>query len=353
MKTESRSPVLRLLAGELVEVRSRDEILATLDANGRLENLPFMPEMLRYCGRRMRVYKRAHKTCDNIKAWSMRRVKDAVHLEDIRCDGADHGGCQAGCMIFWKEAWLKRVSDADGSSGAVARLNRQASGRADTLVQITTTASTWTNGEPVYSCQATELRAFTSDLPWWNLRQYIDDVRSGNLAAGVGADYRSHHLLETALGVVLLLRSMLIMAFNRMQRRRHSSRYPFIDGALDKTPRCELNLQPGELVQVRSREEIVATLDTTNRNRGLQFEGEMLRYCGNIYRVLRRVDRIIDEKTGRMLNMKSPCIILSGVICQGDNHVYCPRAIYSYWRENWLVRVNHAVVSQPAAQETE
>ena len=38
-------------------------------------------------------------------AWRM-----AVHLDETRCDGQGHGGCQAGCLLFWKEAWLKRVA---------------------------------------------------------------------------------------------------------------------------------------------------------------------------------------------------------------------------------------------------
>ena len=39
-------------------------------------------------------------------------MKNSVHLEGVRCDGEGHRGCQAGCLIFWKEAWLKRV-DSD------------------------------------------------------------------------------------------------------------------------------------------------------------------------------------------------------------------------------------------------
>ena len=47
----------RLCAGDWVEVRSRDEILATLDKDGRLDGMPFMPEMFAFCGKRFRVYK--------------------------------------------------------------------------------------------------------------------------------------------------------------------------------------------------------------------------------------------------------------------------------------------------------
>jgi len=103
---------LKLEAGELVEVRSVEEIIATLDENGRLNAMPFMPEMLQYCGRQFRVFKVAHKTCDNIQPWNMRTVKDAVHLTGVRCDGQAHGGCDAGCLIFWHEAWLRRVATA-------------------------------------------------------------------------------------------------------------------------------------------------------------------------------------------------------------------------------------------------
>src|SRR2546425_209689 len=100
---------LNLHAGELVEVRSEDEILATLDDSGRLNAMPFMPEMLKYCGKRFRVYKIAHKTCDNIQPWNVRQVKNAVHLTGVRCDGRAHGDCDAGCLIFWNAAWLKRA----------------------------------------------------------------------------------------------------------------------------------------------------------------------------------------------------------------------------------------------------
>ena len=53
-----------LSVGDWVEVRSKEEILATLDKNGRLEEMPFMPQMFQYCGQRFQVHKRAHKTCD-------------------------------------------------------------------------------------------------------------------------------------------------------------------------------------------------------------------------------------------------------------------------------------------------
>ncbi len=327
---------LNLRAGDWVEVRSRDEILATLDERGRLQNLPFMPEMLPYCGQRFRVFKRADKTCDPAhQPWSIRRMKDAVHLEGLRCDGAEHGGCQAGCLIFWHERWLRRCEN-----GLVAAESLRPSGtsRGEKLLPIESIGAAGADGEIVYSCQATELRNFTSYMAAWDPRQYVRDLRSGNLSPGLGGSSRANRALELWLGVNRLVQALVISMFNRMPRRVKGTAYPFVAGELESTPIETLDLQAGELVEVRSREEIMGTLDRSNRNRGMLFDAEMLPYCGGIYRVLRRVYRIIDEKTGRMIEMKNPCIVLEGVVCRSDFHRLCPRAIYPYWRENWLKR---------------
>jgi len=332
---------LNLKAGEWVEVRGREEILATLDSQGRLENLPFMPEMLQYCGQKLRVFKRADKTCQYLQGWSIRRVKDVVHLEGVRCDGTGHGGCEAGCLIFWKERWLKRVA---GIAVPVKDLSETdpSLGRTDGFctVESILSASQARNseGERVYTCQATDVNKFTSHMRSLDPRQYIRDLRSGNLATGLSDDSRSGRALELVLGLIRILQAVTISLFNRLQARRHGVVYPFIVGSLEKTPLEVLNLQAGELVQVKYKDEILATLDKQNCNRGLLFDSEMLAYCGGIYKVSRRVKKIIDEKTGKLIEMKYPCIVLEGVVCRSDYHRLCPRAIYSYWRESWLVR---------------
>jgi hypothetical protein len=344
---------LDLKAGEWVEVRSREEILATLDADGRLENLPFMPEMLQYSGQRLRVFKRADKTCEYTQAWSIRRMKDSVHLEGVRCDGAEHDGCQAGCLIFWKEAWLKRAVDSDDFVAAASLrggTTAPAIGGLCTLESLrASTRAQNPEGRIVYTCQATDVPKFTSYMSFWDPRQYIRDLRSGNLDSGLGGSLKAHRALELILAVTRMLQASIIGFFNQVQDRRGGTRYPFIEGSADKTPAERLDLQPGELVEVRSKEEIMATLDKSQKNRGLWFDSEMLPYCGGIYRVLRRVHRIVDEKTGEMVNMKNSCIVLEGVVCKSDFHRLCPRAIYPYWRESWLKRA----VSAPAAVRRE
>jgi hypothetical protein len=340
-----------LRAGEVVEVLSKEEILATLDETGRLDAMPFMPEMLQYCGKRFQVYKQAHKTCDNIEPWNMRRVKHAVHLTGVRCDGQAHGNCDAGCLIFWHEAWLKRVETellkvqevGDGSllhrTPAVDQASKTALCTTESLQRATRKGADPVSGEDIFACQATDLRKFSTNLPWWNIWHYVRDIHSGNLRRGLGGDSKSELFMEALLGWLDVVRAVLIEAVNNIQAYRKGVQYPHIEGALVTTTATELQLRPGEFVQVKSKEEIFSTLDQRSRNRGLLFDSEMLRYCGGTYRVLKRVNQIVDEKTGKTLRMKSPCIILEGSACVAEYHRLCPRAIYHYWREGWLRRV--------------
>jgi hypothetical protein len=325
-----RPGVLNLRVGELVEVRGEAEILATLDEKGEFENLPFMPEMLRFCGQRLTVHKVAHKLCDTISRSGMRRMDRAVHLTGARCDGSAHGGCQTACSMYWKEAWLKRVDPADAAPTPVPETPR----RSLPIIEINARKEPGPDGEERFSCQATELlRAAPTCLPFRDLRQYVTDVRTGNT------------------GVLGMVRAFLVGAFNRFQKAsrrvlprwlwiKDGLKWGFVKGtAQGKTPTATLDLQPGELVRIRPKEEILRTLNNDLLNRGMGFEEEMSRYCGQTARVQARVERCIDEKTGRMLTMKNPCIVLEGVICAGAYNVNCPREFVPFWREIWLERV--------------
>jgi hypothetical protein len=78
------------LPGSLVEVRSWPEILLSLDDQGMLEGLPFMPEMVKFCEERFRVSKRIERTCEETEG-GMRRIRNTVFLDALRCDGSAHG----------------------------------------------------------------------------------------------------------------------------------------------------------------------------------------------------------------------------------------------------------------------
>jgi len=98
-----------------------------------------------------------------------------------------------------------------------------------------------------------------------------------------------------------------------------------------------LNLQPGELVRIKSESEIRETLDSCGKSRGLAWIPVMNKYCGRECRVLKRVEKIILESTGEIRKAKNT-VLLEGVICEG---LYgCDRSCFPFWREVWLERVN-------------
>jgi hypothetical protein len=288
------------------------------------------------------VDKRADKTCNTITVMESRRLYDTVHLEAARCDGEAHGGCQAQCLLFWKESWLKRVEkdkvhQRTETSGAnhPPRCNRQ-------RLQESTRRNDASNGSEIaYRCQATELLKASEPLPWWDIRQYLRDVSSGNIGFLDLVKIALFRIFQKTLRITAYRAQ--VWAFNRLQSWRGGTPYPYLWGTLEKTPHETLGLEPGELVRVKSHEEILATLNPRNKNRGLRFDAEMVPYCGKVYRVRARVERIVDERTGKMNTLPRECLILDGVICQArysEKRLFCPRSIYPYWREIWLSRVS-------------
>ncbi len=351
MKEDNSNPPSNLKAGDWVEVRSREEILATLDENGCLENLPFMPEMFAFCGQRLRVYKRAHKTCDTVNDYKGRKMKDAVHLEGVRCNGQSHGRCEASCLIYWKTAWLQTLDHTAPDSksrqdGSPTKGKSEGGHCTEAVVLAAVRKRPGDEGKPAYVCQATQVPAATEPLPWWEWKQYVEDYTSGNVKLGRMAKsflYMAylHGFINLGIGIGPLLRWI----YDRVQWLRGGIPFPRRAGKLaagTRTPIARLDLQPGEWVRVKSFDTIRETCDEENMNRGMRWDAELAPYCGGTYQVLKRVSKIINEKTGEMQEMKSPCIILDSVVCQArysECRLFCPRSIYPYWREIWLERI--------------
>jgi hypothetical protein len=342
----------RLRAGDWVKVRSKEEILRTLDTSGRLDELPFMPEMLEYCGKTMRVGKRAHKTCDPAVGIGGRKMASTVHLGNIRCNGAAHDGCEAGCLLFWKEAWLEPVDPASGPPKPAQPREAADAGRVrcteDVLWSSLKIPPAPGETEPTYVCQNTQIKFATQPLKWWDVRQYLEDYTSGNVTLSqlaVGLLYSAWRTVaEAGVGVGSAMR----WSYDRFQRAVGGSPYPLRPFGVAKgcpVPKAELDLQPGERVRVKPYAEIVRTLDCNYRNRGLYFDGEMVPFTEREYEVERRQSQIIDERTGKMVRFKTDAIILKDVVCEARYAIcrrFCPRAIYPYWREIWLERASES-----------
>lgn len=332
---------LGLRVGDWVVVRSREEILSTLDNCARFENLPFQPEMLAFCGRRMRVAKVAHKTCDTAKKTGGRRMMNAVHLEGARCDGGGHDDCQADCVFFWKEVWLRR--EVDRSEVRLPTGGPRAT--VEDVVKAARSLEEPPSDDPTWVCQTTAIHDATTPLKWWDVRQYVRDVTSGNHSAWhmirllTAAGYRN----LVGLGVGW---KMLVGLYDWFQRMRDGQPFPVMVGRISEgqpTPTAMLNLQPGEWVEVKSPDEIMQTITVRGFNRGMRYDMEMLKYSGKRYRVQMRVSKIVHEQTGKMVYMKTPCIQLEDVYCRAEctaRRLGCPRASNTYWREIWLKRVD-------------
>jgi hypothetical protein len=260
-------------------------------------------------------------------------MHNTVHLQNVRCDGSAHDGCQAACLMFWKEAWLERAEDRaarNGHASTPARLGDEEKDYVERVLQAGT--RTETQDGTRYRCQATDIPKASDALRFRHADQYVRDLQNWSVRK--------------------IVRGLIIEVFNLWQgwSNRNLPRwmligggrqYPFVVGKLEKgtTPADKLDLQPGDLVRIKDKEEIEATLDTTGRNRGLSFDGEMSNYCGRTARVRARVNRLIEESNGEMIDIKSDCIILEGVVCAADYHRFCTRAIFPYWREVWLEKV--------------
>ena len=192
------------------------------------------------------------------------------------------------------------------------------------------------DGEERWRCQNTEALKATSHLRVFkDPGQYWREFRNGN-----------HGRLRFIwLGARLLMRELA-------HRLGLTDQLP-LRGPGPKAPEAEpLDLQPGEYVRVRSPEEIRAALDDKGHNRGLSFDREMLRYCGQTLRVQAQVNQIVDETSGRLIHIRRDAIILEGGVCSGEcsnGRWFCPRRIYAFWREAWLERVEEPAHVPPAA----
>jgi hypothetical protein len=280
-----------------------------------------MPEMLGFCGKRFLVLNRVvQATIDGAFLQSHTesfvrefRNNDVVTLSGVRCSGADHDGCERGCAIFWKEAWLEKVEDGDEE--APTRRGPIAAGSEQPLVVLKTRTAA-----DRYFCQSSEFLKATLHL---SSRQRIQKCFSAVAAGNI-----------SSWGMV---KRILVWMWWKARTRligEHAR------GKQNNTPTESLNLQPGELVQVKSIGEIVTTLNKDGRNRGLHFSADQRPFCGGQYRVRSRADKFIAEGTGEMKHFRNT-VILEDLLCDSACFAFggCYRGDLLYWREIWLRRV--------------
>lgn len=99
------------------------------------------------------------------------------------------------------------------------------------------------------------------------------------------------------------------------------------------------NLQPGDVVRIRSKEEIQSTLDRWNQLKGCAFMGEMWQHCGTEHKVFKLVKKFLDERD-YLIKKCSGIVILEGVYCEGTRDFgSCDRSCFYFWRDEWLEKI--------------
>ena len=285
----------------------------TLDDDGAIDHVPFMPEMVELCGKRFRVSRRVVKSCYSaLGSWSTMREfpdDDVVTLDGVRCDGAAHDGCQKACMIFWRETWLRKVESASVPSPVDAASCARLHARLKT-----------STGPNTYFCQASEFLKATRGIDRRaQLRKSVTEVQAGNCNA------------------LQMVRRLAIWFFWKVRRKLLGE---FSKGRNGATPTESLNLQPGEWVEVKPLEDIRATLNEEGFNRGMYFSPDLRLFCGGRYRVGGRLDKIILDGSGKMRQLRNT-VQLEGSLCGCANICLggCSRSEVVYWREIWLRRL--------------
>ena len=305
-----------LVVGDRVEIKTWAEIRATLDEQGSLEQLPFMPEMLAMCGQRAHVFRCVHRLFDYRKTRRMRHMDGAVLLVGTVCDGSSHGGCQAACHTIWRSAWLRRVERSDDATHAAASSDGSYP-RDDTGVLLPGTRA------PRYACQLTQLHAASRPIGNWSATNFLRPLVAGNVTPAAFVVGWLTHL------------------FNELQGLRQGLDFPVFEPAVPATGgREETRLEVGDRVLVRSSAEIRTTLNDQFLHRGLWFEPDMLKHCGHRYCVQAEVKKIIDIVTGEMRTMKTPAYVLLGVHFSGERQQFNAQHEPLFWRGAWLQQVD-------------
>lgn len=98
-------------------------------------------------------------------------------------------------------------------------------------------------------------------------------------------------------------------------------------------------LKAGDMVRVRSKDEIEAMLDNEGKTRGCGFMDGQWGYCGTVQRVFKPMERFVDERDGRVKKC-SGLILLENVVCEGVKaYGRCDRSCLMFWREEWLEKI--------------
>ncbi len=330
----SNPHMLDLKPGELVRVRSAQEIFATLDERGTLDGLPFMPEMLKYCGRTLPV--------DAARGRDLRRRRARASHARHRAP-AQHPLRR---VLPWRLPG--RVPHVLEGGLAGARPRTPARPR----------RGSWTSSEQAF---VDETLAPATRVPREGERRsrpvsLPGDRHQAGFEATAPARGRPIQAGPAQLDASEALRRPVHPGDQRVagiqpqapaevdcgSPGRSGSRSCSASSRRAQTPKGEpLNLQPGDLVRVKSKREIVATLDKANTQPRPELrsrDGEVLR--PHRPRPHAESPGSSKRRTGRW-SRSSPTASSSRASSAPATSTSSARAASThYWREIWLERID-------------
>lgn len=89
-------------------------------------------------------------------------------------------------------------------------------------------------------------------------------------------------------------------------------------------------IEAGDIVKVRSQEEIKETLNSYNKTRGCGFRIQMYDDCGKEFVVHKKVNYFFDEAKQKICRCNN-IYLLKGSCCCG-----CDRHCFLFWHASWL-----------------
>lgn len=102
-----------------------------------------------------------------------------------------------------------------------------------------------------------------------------------------------------------------------------------------------IQINPGDLVRVRPKEEIEGMLDYRGTYKGCPFIEGMYAHCGQTYKVLKNASYFYDELKEKLCKCKD-LVVLDGTICYGKQKLYstkCDLLCCFFWHKEWLEKV--------------
>ena len=108
-KAKTFTPSSPFVEGDIVKVRSREEIISTLDPFNQLKGCTFFHEMFQYCGTKQRVF-RVMKNFIDERDYRYKKTRGIILLDNNFCSGkSSYGECDRCCFLFWREEWLEKI----------------------------------------------------------------------------------------------------------------------------------------------------------------------------------------------------------------------------------------------------